>query len=164
MADHFYTTDPAGELALTSGYWLEGIACHVFPNKSTNTTSFFRWLNPGGDHFYTTHPGGEEAPQAGYGMEGVACNVFSSPQQFTTPFFRWFSPVSGDHFYTTDPNGNLPRYQDTITKGLHAMFIHSFNKTRCHFTDGTIPAMGITFIQLIQPGNLLPAWGIHRKE
>lgn len=125
MADHFYTTDPAGELALTSGYWLEGIACHVLPNKSTNTTSFFRWLNPGGDHFYTTHPGGEEAPQAGYEMEGVACNVFSSPQPLTTPFFRWFNPVTGDHFYTTDPNGELAPVSGYNYEGI-ACHVYSF--------------------------------------
>jgi hypothetical protein len=125
MADHFYTTDSAGELALTSGYWLEGIACHVMPNKGTNTSSFFRWLNAGGDHFYTTHPGGEEAPQAGYGMEGVACTVFSSPQQWTTPFFRWFNPVSGDHFYTTDPNGELAPGSGYNYEGI-ACHVYSF--------------------------------------
>ncbi len=44
--DHFYTLDPAGELAPQSGYEREGIAGFVFSSAQPNTTPLFRWYHP----------------------------------------------------------------------------------------------------------------------
>jgi hypothetical protein len=108
MTDHFYTTDPNGELAMNGGYWLEGKACHVFPNQVAIHVGFFRWYNPNtGDHFYCQDPNGELAKSSGYTFEGKECSVFRTQEPNTVPLFRWFNSINGDHFYTQDPNGEL---------------------------------------------------------
>ena len=117
--DHFYTLDPAGELAPAGGYEREGTACHVFPAPQPGTVPFFRWYSPtSGDHFYTTDPNGELAPQAGYVHEGVACHVFSSAQANTVQLFRWYSPNTADHFYTLDPAGELAPQSGYNSEGV----------------------------------------------
>jgi hypothetical protein len=117
--DHFYTTDPNGELARQSGYVYEGIACYIIPYPAKNLPlgivayELHRWFNPqSGDHFYTTILNGELAGSSGYVHEGIAGYVydptFPGPiDPKAAPFYRWFSPAAGLHFYTVDPAGEL---------------------------------------------------------
>ena len=99
VADHFYTTDPNGELAQSSGYVREGIAFFAFPTQIAGTVPLFR-LFGGGDHFYTTDAGEVDfAVSVGYEREGVTAFVFPSQQEGTVPLLRLFG--GGDHFYTT---------------------------------------------------------------
>jgi Repeat of unknown function (DUF5648) len=105
--DHFYCTDPGGELASIYGYEIETLeSCRVLGTNQPGSTSLFRWLSPTtGDHFYTVDPNGELATQYGYKFEGVSCFVYSNPAPNTVPLFRWLNNASGDHFYTIDPQG-----------------------------------------------------------
>ena len=122
--DHFYTLDPAGELAPQVGYEREGIAGFVFSAAQPSTKPLFRWFSPvTGDHFYTTDPNGELAPAAGYQSEGVACFVFGSQVNNSVALHRWFHPVTGDHFYTTDPNGELAPAAGYQSEGV-ACWVH----------------------------------------
>ncbi|MCX6674186.1 MAG: hypothetical protein NTY37_10465 [Methanothrix sp.] len=77
--DHFYTTDPTGELAPSSGYVSEGITGYVGTSQMVGTTALYRWYNSGnGDHFYTTDPTGELAPSSGYVSEGITGYLWTS--------------------------------------------------------------------------------------
>ena len=106
--DHFYTTDPSGELAPTSGYTYEGIAGYISTSEQQGTTALYRWYcAETGDHFYTTDVSGELAPTSGYTYEGIAGYIATSQEQGTTALYRWFSTETGDHFYTTDASGEL---------------------------------------------------------
>ena len=42
MPDNFYTIDPSGEAATTSGYNYEGVPCYVYNNPEPGTISFYR--------------------------------------------------------------------------------------------------------------------------
>ncbi|MCK4788677.1 MAG: S8 family serine peptidase [Desulfobacteraceae bacterium] len=106
--DHFYCTDPLGELAHGGGYRYEGAPFTLFPSGAASTTPFYRWWNSSiSDHFYTTDPNGELAPQSGYQLEGTIGNIATAPLPGTVALYRWWNSTSGDHFYTTDPNGEL---------------------------------------------------------
>ncbi|GAI29765.1 unnamed protein product, partial [marine sediment metagenome] len=108
IGDHFYTTDPNGELAPQSGYQYEGAPFRLFPLNTQDTTPFFRWWKSSiGDHFYTTDPNGELAPQSGYQLEGNIGNIATIQLPGTVALHRWWKSSIGDHFYTTDPNGEL---------------------------------------------------------
>ncbi len=117
--DHFYTTDPSGELASRSGYTSEGIGFKLWRSEVGDSTQLYRWFNPGtGDHFYTTDPTGELAPQSGYQAEGVLAWILKSEAPGTVPLRRWFHPGSGDHFYTTDPSGELAPRSGYTNEGV----------------------------------------------
>jgi hypothetical protein len=117
--DHFYTTDPKGEVALSAGYVLEGIASYVYPKSVSNTVPMIRWFDPRtSDHFYTTDPNGELAPNAGYIAEGTAFYCFPSPQIDTVPLYRWFDRRTSDHFYTTDPKGEVALSAGYVLEGI----------------------------------------------
>lgn len=45
--DHFYCTDPAGELAPSVGYVYEFIACHIFPSPAVGAVPLYRWFYGG---------------------------------------------------------------------------------------------------------------------
>ena len=106
IRDHFYCSDPMGELAHGGGYTYEGARFRLFPADEANTTPFFRWWKDStGDHFYTTDPDGEVAPQSGYQLEGNIGNIASIKLPGTVALHRWWEASAGDHFYTTDPNG-----------------------------------------------------------
>ncbi|CZR52597.1 uncharacterized protein PAC_02474 [Phialocephala subalpina] len=101
LAEHFYTTDPHGELAPGLGYHLEGAACYVSTTQQSGTVPIYRWMNPKqGLHFYTADPNGELAPQLGYDYEGIAYYLFPNEVSGSVPFYRW-NGKSG-HFYTTN--------------------------------------------------------------
>jgi hypothetical protein len=102
--DHFYTTDPNGELAPTLGYNYEGVTGYISNTPLPGTTALHRWFKAP-DHFYTTDANGELAPRLGYNYEGVLGYILTAPQPGTTALHRWFK--APDHFYTTDPNGEL---------------------------------------------------------
>ncbi|HEY7571962.1 MAG TPA: S8 family serine peptidase [Nitrososphaeraceae archaeon] len=110
LNDHFYTTDPPGEVAPASGYIYEGGPFRLFSSAIANTTKFFRWHHPTlNDHFYTTDPSGENAPAAGYLSEGDIGNIATTAISGTVELHRWYHPTLSDHFYTTDPSGeNAP--------------------------------------------------------
>jgi len=104
--DHFYTTDPSGEAAPSSGYTYEGIVGYIATSEQSGTTALYRWWNLGSmDHFYTTDPPGEAAPSSGYTYEGIVGYIATSEQPGTTALYRWWNLGSTDHFYTTDPSG-----------------------------------------------------------
>jgi hypothetical protein len=74
VADHFYTTDPNGEGAQSSGYVREGIAFFAFPTQLAGTVPLFRLFGRGGDHFYTTDAGEADfAVSGGYEREQFPC-------------------------------------------------------------------------------------------
>jgi len=90
VADHFYTTDPNGEIAQTSGYIREGIAFFAFPIQQEGTVPWFR-LFGNGDHFYTTDSGETDfAVSVGYEREGISAFVFPSVTPGSVPIFRWW--------------------------------------------------------------------------
>jgi hypothetical protein len=104
--DHFYTTDPSGELAPEAGYEFEGAACFVLGTQSYGSQPLFRWFNPSfHDHFYTINPRGEAISE--YSFEGVQCYVFPEPGPNTVPLLRWLNTSNGHHFFTIDPNREL---------------------------------------------------------
>lgn len=104
--DHFYTTDPSGELAPEAGYEFEGAACFVLGTHSYGSQPLFRWFNPSfHDHFYTIDPRGEAISE--YSFEGVQCYVFPEPGPNTVPLLRWLNTSNGHHFFTIDPNREL---------------------------------------------------------
>ena len=106
--DHFYTTDPSGELAPSMGYTYEGITGYIATSEQQGTSALYRWYNAGnGDHFYTTDVSGELAPTSRYTYEGITGYIATSEQQGTIALYRWYDIQNGDHFYTTDPSGEL---------------------------------------------------------
>lgn len=128
-ADHFYTTDPTGELARQSGYGYEGIACYIFPYpaknlpRGINVFEFHRWYNSQiGNHFYTTITSGEMAASSGYKHEGIAGYVWDSSFIFpidprSVPLYRWYNPGVHDHFYTTNPTGESAAQSGYMKEG-----------------------------------------------
>jgi hypothetical protein len=107
MPDHFYCTDPNGELAPKGGYTQEGIAGYVYKNPQPLTVPIYRWFNAKtGDHFYCQDPKGEAGPPA-YGAEGIEFYCYKTQEDGTKPLYRWWNPDTGDHFYTLDPQGEL---------------------------------------------------------
>ena len=108
IGDHFFCSDPMGELAHGGGYRYEGAPFMLFSPNVANTTPFFRWWQGSiGDHFYTTDPTGELAPQSGYQPEGSIGNIATVQLPGTIALHRWWNASIGDHFYTTDPSGEL---------------------------------------------------------
>jgi hypothetical protein len=117
--DHFYCTDPNGELAPQSGYQYEGAPFRLFAISTQNTVPFYRWYNPAnGDHFYCTDPNGELALQSGYQPEGTIGNIGSVALPGAVALYRWYNPVSGDHFYCTDPSGELAPQSGYQSEGI----------------------------------------------
>lgn len=141
--DHFYTTDPSGELAEERGYVSEGITGYVYSNHAPGTVPLYRWYSSRfHDHFYTTDPSGEFASSRGYALEGTTGYIATSQLPGTTPlyrwysgeqaevpsgsldriiqssFFRWFNSRSHDHFYTTDSLGELATIKGYIYEGI----------------------------------------------
>lgn len=99
VIDHFYTTDPSGEVAGQNGYKPEGIAGYVYPNNKSlpNTVAFYRFYNRiTGDHFYTQREDGEGGPD--YNYEGLACYLPSIKDKSATEFNRLWGNLN--HFYT----------------------------------------------------------------
>lgn len=45
-SDHFYCTDPRGEIAPEVGYVFEGVTGYLFPNPTQGTIPLFRWYYP----------------------------------------------------------------------------------------------------------------------
>ncbi|KAG0041403.1 hypothetical protein BGZ90_009877, partial [Linnemannia elongata] len=43
--DHFYTTDPNGEVAPSVGYNYEGITGYLYPGATGGTAPVFRWYH-----------------------------------------------------------------------------------------------------------------------
>jgi hypothetical protein len=105
MPDHFYTTDPNGELAPSAGYSSEGITGHVYTSRQPDTIPIYRWRGPNNDHFYCQDSNGELAPSIGYSGEGIGWYMYANQKPGTTALYRWNG--NGDHFYTTDPSGEL---------------------------------------------------------
>ncbi|KAF9104190.1 hypothetical protein BGX27_010208 [Mortierella sp. AM989] len=46
VSNHFYCTDPKGELAPALGYTFEGITGYIHPNPVRGTKPLFRWYHP----------------------------------------------------------------------------------------------------------------------
>ena len=46
QGDHFYCTDPEGELAPTGSYKREGTTGHVFKTVQPDTIPIYRFYNP----------------------------------------------------------------------------------------------------------------------
>ena len=108
LADHFYTTDPTGELAPGLGYRSEGAPFALFAQPGPGLTPLYRWFkHTGQDHFYTTDPNGELAPSGGYVFEGITGYICQGAAAGLTELYRWWNPERIDHFYTTDPSGEL---------------------------------------------------------
>jgi hypothetical protein len=117
--DHFYTTDPSGELAPSAGYDYEGIAFALFASPAPGTVPLYRWWSPYVlDHFYTIDPSGELAPSTGYTYEGIVGYVYAAPAAGAVPLYRWWSPTATDHFYTTDPSGELAPSTGYLYEGI----------------------------------------------
>jgi hypothetical protein len=121
--DHFYTTDPHGENALTSGYSYEGITGYIGTSPTPGTTALYRWYNGPrpfsanyGDHFYTTDPAGENAQRLGYTLEGITGYIGTSPTPGTTALYRWYNNKIHHHLYTTNPQGE--NAQDFTYEGI----------------------------------------------
>lgn len=109
--DHFYTTNPTGELAPSIGYHYEGIAGYVFTKQEAKTVPIYRAYNTVlRDHFYTADKAEEiHALENGYTDEGVGYYMYPAPHEGAVPFYRWYNATSGDPFYTTDPKGELAK-------------------------------------------------------
>jgi hypothetical protein len=117
--DHFYTTDPSGELAPTSGYDYEGITGYIATSQQSGTTALYRWFSAqSGDHFYTTDPSGELAPTSGYDYEGITGYIWMNVQGSATSVPRILNEcetytseicgtwtLEGDHFNAKWENG-----------------------------------------------------------
>ena len=117
--DHFYTTDPSGELAPANGYVSEGITGYIATSQQPGTTALYRWYSSSAmDHFYTTDPSGELAPANGYVSEGITGYIATSQQPGTTALYRWYSSSATDHFYTTDPSGELAPASGYVSEGI----------------------------------------------
>jgi hypothetical protein len=114
-ADHFYTTDSTGELALKAGYTYEGVQCYVAKGSETATVPTFRYYNDGSnDHFYTTNQSEGTRAAPSWHPEFVGWYMFPPPADNppdinaappgppgTIPLFRKYLGNT-DHFYTTD--------------------------------------------------------------
>lgn len=119
LADHFYTTDPNGELAPSHGYLFEGAPFALFSQPGPGLTPLYRWFkHTGQDHFYTTDPNGELAPGAGYVYEGITGYICQGAAAGLTELFRWWNPELIDHFYTTDPSGEVAPISGYTFEGL----------------------------------------------
>jgi len=108
--DHFYTTDPEGELAPASayGYVPEGVAFALWLTPDDGRVPLYRWFSSSRvDHFYTTAASGELAPGADYSSEGILGYVYPEPVPGTVPLHRWWHTSILDHFYTIDPDGEV---------------------------------------------------------
>ncbi len=122
--DHFYTTDPEGEAAPSSGYISEGITGYVKTSQASGTTALYRWYNSDtGDHFYTTDQQGELAQKAGYAFEGEIGYIWTAAPKITPPtptniaLYRWYNSEYGYHFYATDLNEVAP-FNDWVSEGI----------------------------------------------
>lgn len=102
--DHFYTTDPNGEVAKDSGYTFEGIIGYVYPTQQPDSVPFYRFCHSvTGDHFYTQSSNAEGA--TGYVFEKIECYLPAAGDTRGDPIYRWFG--NSEHFYTTDPKGEV---------------------------------------------------------
>ena len=116
--DHFYTTDPGGEFAPSTGYAYEGAPFHTFPEGTAGTTALFRWYGPApSEHFYTTDPSGELAPRLGYQPQGVLGYVAVAPVPGAVALHRWWHVDRADHFYTTDATGEIAVHLGYVYEG-----------------------------------------------
>jgi serine/threonine protein kinase len=138
--DHFYTTDPSGELAPSTGYAYEFAPFHLFPEGTEGATPLYRWYSPGqAEHFYTTDPSGELAPSLGYKPQGVLGFVATAPLPGTVALHRWWHPTRADHFYTTDPSGELAPHLGYRYEGVSGYVIPAARSSG----RGTLEASGI---------------------
>jgi hypothetical protein len=107
-SDHYYTTEPKGEVAKLKTYADEGTCFRLFPSGTGGTTPLFQWFHSSRmDHFYTTDPTGEIAKSLGYKFQGILGQVALSELPGTVALYRWWNPTTLDHFYTTDPVGEI---------------------------------------------------------
>jgi len=149
--DHFYTTDPTGELAPSSGYVSEGITGYIGTYQTAETTALYRWYNSGnGDHFYTTDPTGELAPGSGYVSEGITGYIGTYQTAETTALYRWYNSGNGDHFYTTDPTGELAPSSGYVSEGITGYIAISPTKEAVNYQKGALLAGPIS-IQASNP-------------
>jgi hypothetical protein len=79
--DHFYTTDPTGELA-PKMYMYEGIAGYVYLTPGVDRIPIYRFFNSGlVDHFYTESKGEADAvgnQKSGYVRESICSHPTAS--------------------------------------------------------------------------------------
>ncbi|KAJ9608389.1 hypothetical protein H2200_007377 [Cladophialophora chaetospira] len=124
-SDHFYTLDPNGEFAPSTGYEPQGITGYVHSTQHPGTIPIYRWYNPAStDHFYTADSAGEVAPPT-YTSEGVAWYMFSDQVENTVALHRWHSPTTGDHFYTTDGAGERAKEHGYVAEGITG-YLHPY--------------------------------------
>jgi len=119
--DHFYTTDPEGEIAPTSayGYEPEGVVFAVWLTPDDGRVPLYRWFSGSRvDHFYTTAATGELAPSGDYSAEGILGYVYPEPVPGTVPLHRWWQTSILDHFYTIDPDGEVAPMLDYGYEGI----------------------------------------------
>jgi hypothetical protein len=129
--DHFYTTDPGGEFAPSTGYAYEGAPFHTFAEGTAGTTALFRWYSArGAEHFYTTDPSGELAPKLGYELQGVLGYVATQAVPGTVALHRWWHADRADHFYTTDPTGELAPHLGYTYEGVVGYVMPAARSTR----------------------------------
>src|SRR4051812_27922364 len=113
LSGHFYTTDPTGELAPSSGYPLEGIAGYVWSGSRPNipTIPIYRYYNPSSNTHFYTYIRNDVPP--GYNSEGIGFWVLSGAagnkgvSNDIVPFYQWHLQSNDDYFYTTDRTGEL---------------------------------------------------------
>jgi len=108
FADHFYTTDPTGELALQQGYQYLGIACYVFNTQVEDSIPVYRSFKPWtGDHFYfISRTEFDHSVKHGYRAEHIAWFMFGGRQIGSIALNRYYNPDTTDHMYCTDDNTN----------------------------------------------------------
>ncbi|KAH0603939.1 uncharacterized protein H6S33_006970 [Morchella sextelata] len=103
--DHFYTTDPTGELAPKT-YMFEGIAGCVYLTPGVDRIPIYRFFNSGiVDHFYTESK--DEADAVGNqnsGYERGGAFVEFKRYYWDTPYY--------DHFYTANQSGTADALED----------------------------------------------------
>ena len=103
IGDHFFTTDPTGELAPASGYVREGVGFKVLKCQLAGTVPLYRlWSGQATDHFYTSNF--NEAANASqnlkYAFEGILGFLYKNYKINTKPVHRYWNPSNTDHFYT----------------------------------------------------------------
>jgi len=109
VGDHFYTTDPIGEIAGECGYVDQGPAFRLAPPGSADTVGLYRWYSRDrGDHFYTTDHRGEQAPALGYQPEGLLGYIYTRQLEGTIPLLRWWNPGILDHLYSVNTEEAVP--------------------------------------------------------
>jgi hypothetical protein len=75
--DHFYTTDPHGENALTSGYSYEGITGYIGTSPTPGTTALYRWYN--GPRPFSANYGNPQGENAqGFAYEGITGYIWTT--------------------------------------------------------------------------------------